>query len=434
MEPYYIQCIKDGPFKPKTTEGADKPDFKGPSNTKENRIKDLKLEYQTFRAKPSESLLQTYTRYKTLLNELTNDGVTLSKHEINVDFVNSLPEKWLSFSQGLRNANHTQTLDLVDIYGSIVQDFQENANDEADERSSEKYLRDIDVKLLFSVKMFSTQVTLKLIQSSQHAQSSQSEPKFQKDYKAEYKKLKAKLTLLEASPSTSQSPKPFQSKNKGLVLMALADDELFVGKNHAHNGEWINITMKKRHIREPIWYLDSRCSRSMTGVKSYLHKYIEQPGPKVVFGDNSSYITEGYGLINYGGIVFSKVAFVNGLKYNLISISQLCDAKYIVQFDDKQRTIFNANKEIMLIALRRNNVYVLDMSSLTPNGACFFAKASESVNWLWHKRLSHLNFKNITKLAKQNKVLSLPSLVYSKDKPCSTCERGKHKKASFKTK
>ncbi|GJU93482.1 retrovirus-related pol polyprotein from transposon TNT 1-94 [Tanacetum coccineum] len=85
-------------------------------------------------------------------------------------------------------------------------------------------------------------------------------------------------------------------------------------------------------------------------------------------------------------------------------------------------------------ALRRNNVYVLDMSSLTPNGVCFFANASESVNWLWHKRLSHLNFKNINKLAKQNKVLSLPSLVYSKDKPCSTCERGKHKKASFKTK
>ncbi|GJX62072.1 retrovirus-related pol polyprotein from transposon TNT 1-94 [Tanacetum coccineum] len=116
------------------------------------------------------------------------------------------------------------------------------------------------------------------------------------------------------------------------------------------------------------------------------------------------------------------------------SISQLCDAKYIVQFDDKQGTIFNANKEIVLIAPRRNDVYVLDMSSLTPNGACFFAKALESINWLWHKRLSHLNFKNINKLAKQNKVLGLPSLVYSKDKPCTTCEKGKHHRASFKTK
>ncbi|GJR00015.1 retrovirus-related pol polyprotein from transposon TNT 1-94 [Tanacetum coccineum] len=87
------------------------------------------------------------------------------------------------------------------------------------------------------------------------------------------------------------------------------------------------ITSKERHIREPIWYLDSGCSRSMTGVKSYLHKYVKQPGPK---------------------------------------------------FGDKQGTIFNANKEIVLIAPRRNDVYVLDMSSLTPNGVCFFAKASET--------------------------------------------------------
>ncbi|GJT24240.1 hypothetical protein Tco_0894177 [Tanacetum coccineum] len=235
--------------------------LRSPSNTKENRIMDLKLEYQTFRAKPFKSLLQTYTRYKTMLNELTNDGVTLSKHEINMGFVNSLPEKWLSFSQGLRNANHTKTLDLADIYGdspisiaffsnSIVQDFQENSDDEADKRSIEEYLRDLELEF--------------------HKRALLANSKFQKDYKAEYKKMKAKLALLEASPSTSQSPKLFQSKNKGLVaetfdwdeeevvddeemtqvnvLMALAADELYVGKNHARNGEWIDITMKKVNI------------------------------------------------------------------------------------------------------------------------------------------------------------------------------------------
>ncbi|GJV58768.1 retrovirus-related pol polyprotein from transposon TNT 1-94 [Tanacetum coccineum] len=137
------------------------------------------------------------------------------------------------------------------------------------------------------------------------------------------------------------------------------------------------ITSKERHIRKPIWCMDSGCSRSTTGVKNYLHKYVEQPSPKVVFSDNSSCITKGYGSINCGGIVFTKVAFVNGLKYNLISISQLCDAKYIVKFNDKQGTIFNANKEIVLIAPRRNDVYDLDMTSLSPNGTCFFAKASE---------------------------------------------------------
>jgi hypothetical protein len=74
------------------------------------------------------------------------------------------------------------------------------------------------------------------------------------------------------------------------------------------------------------------------------------------------------------------------------------------------------------------------MSSLTQNGTCLFSKASETINWLWHKRLSHLNFKSINNLAKQNKVMGLPSLVFTKDKPCSACEKGKHNRASFKTK
>jgi hypothetical protein len=116
----------------------------------------------------------------------------------------------------------------------------------------------------------------------------------------------------------------------------------------------------------------------MTGVKSYLHKYVEEPGPKVVFGDNASAPTEDHGSVNYNGIVFTRIAYVNGLKYNLISVSQLCDAKYIVQFDDRRGTIFNANKEVVLIAPRRDGVYVLDMSSLTQNGTCLFSKASET--------------------------------------------------------
>ncbi|GJS92338.1 retrovirus-related pol polyprotein from transposon TNT 1-94 [Tanacetum coccineum] len=186
-------------------------------------------------------------------------------------------------------------------------------------------------------------------------------------------------------------------------------------------------------IKKPIWYLDNGCSRHMTGVKSYLHKYVEQPGPKVVFGDDSTCITEGYGSIKCYGIVFTKIAFVNGLKYNLVSISQLCDAKYIIQFDEKRGIIFNSKKEIVMIATRVRDVYVLDMTSFAQE-SCFFAKATENLNWLWLKRLAHLNFKTNNKLAKQNLVIGLPLLVYSKDKPCSLHEKGKHHSSSFKTK
>ncbi|GJX06047.1 retrovirus-related pol polyprotein from transposon TNT 1-94 [Tanacetum coccineum] len=130
-----------------------------------------------------------------------------------------------------------------------------------------------------------------------------------------------------------------------------------------------------------------------------------------------------------------RVAYVNGLKHNLISISQLCDANYKVLFTKTLGTIYNQNDEVVLIAPRRKDIYVIDMSSFNKeSNACFFAKASPSVNWLWHKRLSHLNFKNINNLAKHNLVSGLSSLTFSKDKNCSACEKEKHHRASFKTK
>ncbi|GJY52811.1 retrovirus-related pol polyprotein from transposon TNT 1-94 [Tanacetum coccineum] len=161
----------------------------------------------------------------------------------------------------------------------------------------------------------------------------------------------------------------------------------------------------------------------------------EESGSKVVFGDDSSGDTEGYGSVNCNGIIFTRVAYVNGLKHNLISINQLCDANYKVLFTKTQGTIYNQNDEVVLIAPRRIDVYVFDMSSFNKeSNACFFAKASLSINLLWHKRLSHLNFKNLNNLARYNLVSGLPFLIFFKDKNCSACEKEKHHRASFKTK
>ncbi|GJU05276.1 hypothetical protein Tco_1121706 [Tanacetum coccineum] len=113
---------------------------------------------------------------------------------------------------------------------------------------------------------FQPKFSPKLIQSSQHFQNDQTNQNIQKDYKTKYKKVKAKLALLEAGPSSTQTTKPFQSKNKGIVaetfdydkekvssddekmvqvkvLMTLVKEEqLTIGKNHARNDE---ITMRK---------------------------------------------------------------------------------------------------------------------------------------------------------------------------------------------
>ncbi|GKB79447.1 retrovirus-related pol polyprotein from transposon TNT 1-94 [Tanacetum coccineum] len=72
------------------------------------------------------------------------------------------------------------------------------------------------------------------------------------------------------------------------------------------------------------------------------------------------------------------------------------------------------------------------MTSSTP--ICFMAKTSPTQAWLWHRRLSHLNFDYINLLSKKDIVIGLPKLKYVKDQLCSSCEVSKAKRSSFKTK
>nr|GEV47273.1 hypothetical protein [Tanacetum cinerariifolium] len=109
----------------------------------------------------------------------------------------------------------------------------------------------------------------------------------------------------------------------------------------------------------------------------YAGIFKKEPGLKVVFGGNSSGDTEGYGSVNYNGIIFTRVAYVNGLNHNLISFSQLCDANFKVLFTKTQETILNQNDKVVLIAPKRRDVYVIDMSSFNKESNTYFlAKAS----------------------------------------------------------
>ncbi|GKA37236.1 retrovirus-related pol polyprotein from transposon TNT 1-94 [Tanacetum coccineum] len=59
------------------------------------------------------------------------------------------------------------------------------------------------------------------------------------------------------------------------------------------------------------------------------------------------------------------------------------------------------------------------------------SKATSIKSWLWHRRLSHLNFGTINQLTSKDLVDGLPKFKYDKDHLCSACEQGKSKKASF---
>ncbi|GJY97224.1 putative ribonuclease H-like domain-containing protein [Tanacetum coccineum] len=187
--------------------------------------------------------------------------------------------------------------------------------------------------------------------------------------------------------------------------------------------------------------IDSGCSGSMTGDKDKLSDFKEFKGGYVAFGNDpkGGRIT-GKGTIKTSCIDFEKVSYVEELKFNLLSVSQICNKKHNVLFTDKEYLILSPKFKfvdedlVILRAPRKNDVYSLDLKNIIPSGGvtCLVAKATKDEAVLWHRRLGHVNFKNINKLVKGNLVRGLPSKTFKLDHSCLACRKGKQHRASCK--
>ena len=174
----------------------------------------------------------------------------------------------------------------------------------------------------------------------------------------------------------------------------------------------------------------------MTGEKSLLADVVEKAGPTVTFGDDSKGFTKGYGNLKIDNVIIENISLVEGLKHNLLSISQFCDKGYKVDFrKDKCLIYHKKDKDLTLQGVRKGNLFIADLNS-TKDGAvkCFYSKASSDLSWLWHKKLSHLNFKTMNSLVKRELVRGLPQMEFTQEGLCEACEKGKSKRASHRSK
>ncbi|GJX32844.1 putative ribonuclease H-like domain-containing protein [Tanacetum coccineum] len=189
--------------------------------------------------------------------------------------------------------------------------------------------------------------------------------------------------------------------------------------------------------------IDSGCSRHMAGDRSYLADYEEIDRGFVSFRGNSKggKITR-KGKIRTGKLDFEDVYFVKELKFNLFSVSQMCDKKNSVLFTDTECVVLSPDfkltdeSHVLLKVPRKDNMYSVDLKNVVPQGGltCLFAKATPDESNLWHRRLGHVNFKTMNKLVRGNLVRGLPSKLFEINQTCVACQKGKQHRASCKTK
>ncbi|GJU43783.1 retrovirus-related pol polyprotein from transposon TNT 1-94 [Tanacetum coccineum] len=198
-----------------------------------------------------------------------------------------------------------------------------------------------------------------------------------------------------------------------------------------------NITRKlyEQLVEIILFIVDSGCSKHMTRNLKLLTNFVEKFLGTVKFGNDQIAPILGYGDLVQGTITIKRVYYVEGLNHNLFSVGQFCDADLEVAFRKSTCYIRDLKGNDLLTGSRGTDLYSITLQDLTtPNPICLMAKATSSQAWLWHRRLSHLNFDTINLLSKNNIVNGLPKLKFVKDHLCSSCELGKAKRKSFHTK
>nr|GEZ35430.1 hypothetical protein [Tanacetum cinerariifolium] len=145
-----------------------------------------------------------------------------------------------------------------------------------------------------------------------------------------------------------------------------------------------------------LFIVDSGCSKHMTENLKILTNFVEKFLVTVKFGSDQIAPILGYRDLVQGPVTIKRVYYVEGLNHNLFSVGQFCDADLDVAFRKSTCFIRDLKGNDLLIASRGTDLYSITLQDTSfPNPICLMAKATSSQAWLWHHRLSHLNFDTI---------------------------------------
>ncbi|GJR84260.1 retrovirus-related pol polyprotein from transposon TNT 1-94 [Tanacetum coccineum] len=163
---------------------------------------------------------------------------------------------------------------------------------------------------------------------------------------------------------------------------------------------------KKTIVQLILFIVDSGCTKHMTGNLKLMCNFAKKYLGTVRFGNDQFALILGYGDLVQGNIMINRVYYVEGLNHNLFSVGQFCYADLEVAF--RKSTCFDRDLQgnNLLIGNRGSDRYIISLQeTISSTPICFMAKALPTQAWLWHQRLSHLNFDYINLLLKKDIVV-----------------------------
>src|ERR1041384_2762496 len=196
------------------------------------------------------------------------------------------------------------------------------------------------------------------------------------------------------------------------------------------------ILLQEHSSGRTEWIMDSGCTNHMTGDRNLLMESSLSPSSKktIIFADKGKSKVLGLGRVAISRDQYiDKVMLVESLRYNLMSVSMLCDLDLVVLFGKYGCLVkMVSDNSIVFRGVRKVDLYIVDFSEGPQVVTCLLACSTEC--WLWHQRLGHAGMRNLQKLVLKKHVLGIEEIRFTKDRLYGACEVGKMTKAKHPSK
>nr|GEV11759.1 integrase, catalytic region, zinc finger, CCHC-type, peptidase aspartic, catalytic [Tanacetum cinerariifolium] len=217
----------------------------------------------------------------------------------------------------------------------------------------------------------------------------------------------------EVNPCTDASesqPKSNTKKNKispakGVNKMKV-EEHPRINKSHLRTTNRVDSSSRSKRtvVQIVLWYLDSGCSKHMTGDRSRLMNFVKNFIRTVRFGNDHFGAIMGYGDYVIGDSMISRVYYVEGLGHNLFFVRQFCDSDLEVAFRKHSCYVRDTNGVELIKGSHGSNLYTISVEDMMESSPIYLLfKASKNKSWLCHQCLNHLNF--VPRTPQQNGII-----------------------------
>nr|GEZ25608.1 integrase, catalytic region, zinc finger, CCHC-type, peptidase aspartic, catalytic [Tanacetum cinerariifolium] len=188
-----------------------------------------------------------------------------------------------------------------------------------------------------------------------------------------------KINKVEDQPRSVKTRK----NNKNRVKKVKCDDRVMQSMSNANS---VYVSIHNAHVTNSVNDVKS-------GNRSQLMNFVSKILGTLRFGNNQIARIMWYGDYQLENVIISRVYYVEGLRRNLFSIGQFCDADLEVAFRKNTCFIRNLEGVDLLFGSCDIDLYIISLDDMLKSfSICLLSKASKTKSWLWNQRLSHLNF------------------------------------------